>query len=260
MNFDLPDDVKEAQRKARDFASRYLTSEKAAYYDEREEYPHEIRKKALEEKIVDFSNPWHMLVTIEELCRADPGLGISATTPFFGVEILMLFGNEQQKARYMERVMRGEAIMGVAVTEPGGGSDVAGIKTSAVKRGGNKWYISGSKMFITNGAIADFVAMLVRTSRPDEKRHHGLSVFLVDTKSKGFTANKLHGKLGVRATNTAELILNEVEVPEENLVGEEGRGGFYYIMTFFDISRIYVAAQAIGIARVPWTGYSGPLT
>ncbi len=115
-------------------------------------------------------------------------------------------------------------------------------------------------MFITNGAIADFVAMLVRTSRPDEKRHHGLSVFLVDTKSKGFTANKLHGKLGVRATNTAELILNEVEVPEENLVGEEGRGGFYYIMTFFDISRIYVAAQAIGIARVPWTGYSGPLT
>ena len=247
MDFELPDDLKEIQKKIRDFARKEITQELARKYDREEKYPEEIRKKAFEAGIIDPSNPWATLLTIEELCRVDPGMGISATLSLFGEEVIMLFGSDEQKEKYLPMVNSGKAIMGLAVTEPGGGSDVAGIKTTATKSG-DSYLINGSKMFITNGQLADFVVMLTRTSKPDEKRHHGLSTFIVETDRKGFTANKLTGKLGVRATNTAELILDNVEVPATNLIGEEGRG-FYYIMTFFNISRIFVAAQALGIAQ-----------
>lgn len=196
---------------------------------------------------MDYTNPWSMLVTIEELCRADPGLGISATVSLFGAEVIMLFGSDAQKQKYLTQVQTGEKIMGLAVTEPGGGSDVAGIKTRAVEKDG-KYILNGAKMFITNGTIADFFVMLIRTEEVEGKRHHGLSAFIVDSDLPGFSKNKLSGKLGVRATNTAELILDNVPVPKENLIGEPGKG-FYYIMTFFNISRAYVAAQAIGIAQ-----------
>ena len=247
MDFDFPEELVETRKKIREFGLRELTPELAEKYDREEKYPNEIRKKAFEAGIINYENPWGMLMAIEELCRIDPGLGISATVSLFGEEVIMLFGTEEQKQKYLTRVNSGELIMGLAVTEPGGGSDVAGIKTTAT-RSGDKFIINGAKMFITNGQIADFIVMLVRTSPPNGKRHHGLSTVIVDTKAKGFTANKLEGKLGVRATNTAELVLNNVEIPVENLVGPEGKG-FYHIMTFFNISRVYVAAQSIGIAQ-----------
>lgn len=248
MDFDFPEDIQKAREKAADFARKEISSEMAREYDRLEKFPEELRKKAFEYGIIDYANPWSMLVTIEELCRADPGLGISATVSLFGAEVIMLFGSDQQKEKYLSRVQNGEKIMGLAVTEPGGGSDVAGIKTTAVEKDGSL-VLNGAKMFITNGNIADFFVMLVRTTEPkDGKRHHGLSAVVVDSDSPGFSKNKLMGKLGVRATNTAELILDNVSIPKENLIGEEGKG-FYYIMTFFNISRAYVAAQAIGIAQ-----------
>jgi acyl-CoA dehydrogenase len=247
MDFDFPEELEETRKKIREFGLNEFKPELAEKYDREEKYPNEIRKKAFEAGIIDYNNPWGMLIAIEELCRIDAGLGISATVSLFGEEVILLFGTDDQKEKYLTRVNSGELIMGLAVTEPGGGSDVAGIKTTAT-RSGNKFIINGSKMFITNGQIADFIVMLVRTSPPDGKRHHGLSTIIVDTKSKGFTANKLEGKLGVRATNTAELVLNNVEVPVENIVGPEGKG-FYHIMTFFNISRVYVAAQGLGIAQ-----------
>ena len=103
-------------------------------------------------------------------------------------------------------------------------------------------------MFITNGQLADFLMMLARTEPQGPKRHHGLSLFVVETATEGITRNKLTEKLGVRATNTAEIVLNDVKIPAKNLIGEEGKG-FYYVMTFFDISRIYTAIQAVGIAQ-----------
>ena len=247
MDFDFPEDIAIARQKASDFAKREITSADAQAYDKQEKFPDDLRKKAFKLGIVDYTNPWSMLVTIEELCRADAGLGIAATVSLFGAEVIMLFGSDEQKQKYLGSVQTGEKIMGLAVTESGGGSDVAGIKTTA-KREGDKFIVNGSKMFITNGSIADFFVMLVRTSSPDGKRHHGLSTIVVEGNLPGFSRNKLSGKLGVRATNTAELILSNVEVPAGNLIGEEGKG-FYYIMTFFNISRAYVAAQAIGIAQ-----------
>ena len=247
MDFDFPEDISNARKKAQEFARKEINSSMAREYDRNEKFPEELRKKAFELGLVDYTNPWSMLVTIEELCRADPGLGISATVSLFGAEVIMLFGSDAQKQKYLTGVQTGEKIMGLAVTEPGGGSDVAGIKTKAVEKDG-KYILNGAKMFITNGTIADFFVMLIRTEEVEGKRHHGLSAFIVDSDLPGFSKNKLHGKLGVRATNTAELILDNVPLPKENLIGEPGKG-FYYIMTFFNISRAYVAAQAIGIAQ-----------
>ena len=248
MNFELSEELQQFRKKVRDFALREFTRELAEKHDYEESYPEELRRKAFKEGIIDFSNPWATMIAIEELCRQDAGLGISVTVPYFGAEIIMLFGNDKQKEKYLGPVNRGEKMMGLAVTEPGGGSDVAANRTEARKTG-DKFILNGSKMFITNGQIADFFVMLTRTSEaPGEKRHRGMSVFIVESGLKGFSSAKLMGKLGVRATNTAELILENVEVPAENLVGEEGKG-FYYVMTFFNISRVFVAAQAIGVAQ-----------
>jgi acyl-CoA dehydrogenase len=249
MDFELSDDIKEAVVKAKEFANKYFTEEVAEKSDFNEEFPTEIVAISKKEKVLDFSNPWKVLVTIEELVRRDPGLGISVTISAFGAEIFMFFGNDAQKEKYMNPVFAGKRTLGLGVTEAGGGSDVAGIKCEA-RLDGDSYVLNGGKMFISNGQIADHFLVLARTSPPPspEKKHKGLSVFVVDSKSPGFAINKLHGKLGVRATNTAELIFDNVRVPKEDMVGEEGKG-FYYIMTFFNISRIYVAAQGLGIAH-----------
>jgi len=248
MEFELSEAVTEARKKARDFALKEITPDLARKYDQSEEYPADLRKKAFASGILDYSDPWKMLVTMEEFCRVDAGTGIASVATLFGMEVIMLFGTEEQKQVYLPRVNSGDAIMGLAVTEASAGSDVAGIKTTATKATDDKYLINGSKMFITNGQLADFLVVLTRTAQAGEKRHHGLSVFIVDMNSKGVSRNKLAGKLGVRATNTAEIVFDNVEVPAKNLVGEEGKG-FYYIMTFFNISRIYVAVQAVGIAQ-----------
>ncbi len=233
------------RKQIREFGLKEFTDEVAAKYDRGEEYPDYLRKKSLSVGIIDMHNPAKILISIEELCRVDAGLGISVTTPYFGAEVLMLFGNDKQK-EFLNDVYSGKYVLGLGVTEASGGSDVAHIKTTATKKG-DKYILNGSKMFITNGAIADYLVVLARTSDED-KPHHGLSTFLLSTKLNGFKANKLTGKLGVRATNTAELTFNNIELNSEDLIGEEGKG-FYYIMAFFNISRIYVAAQALGIAE-----------
>jgi acyl-CoA dehydrogenase len=247
MDFDLPEDLQEVKKKAREFALRELTPEVARKYDRDEKFPEELRKKAYASGLIDYSNPWSILVLQEEFCRVDAGTGICAVSGFFGLETIMLFGTDEQKAKYMPQVINGSTMMGLAVTEPVAGSDVAGIKTTAA-RSGDFYVLNGAKMFITNEQLADFLVMLARTEPQGPKRHHGLSLFLVETSAEGITRNKLTEKLGVRATNTAEIVLNNVKVPAKNLIGEEGKG-FYYVMTFFNISRIYTAIQAVGIAQ-----------
>ena len=249
MDFEMDEEMISAINKAKEFAEKYFTEELADKMDREEQFPMELLNYSNREGLMDYSNPWKILVTIEELCRKDPGLGISTTVPAFGSEVLMLYGSDMLKEKYLDPVLKGQKIMGLAVTEPGGGSDVASSKTEA-KLEGDYYILNGAKMFITNGGIADYFVVLARTSPPPspDKRHRGMSVFIVESKWEGFKANKIHGKMGVRATNTAELVFENVRVPKENLVGEEGKG-FYYIMTFFNISRIYVAAQGLGVAQ-----------
>ncbi|MDP8003134.1 MAG: acyl-CoA dehydrogenase family protein [Caldisphaera sp.] len=249
MDFSLPKEIEEKRKKVREFALREFTEEKKRYYDEHEKFPFEIWEKGKKEGIFTVGNPWEQLITIEELFRVDPGLGSSILTSAFGAEVLMLFGNEFQKKKYLEPVLRGEKIMGFAVTEPVAGSDVAGIASRIEKQDGY-WLLNGTKMFITNGTIADFLVTLARSGPPpsEQKRHHNMTMAIVETNWPGVSRNKIYGKLGVRATDTAEIVFNNVKVPDENIIGEVGKG-FYYAMTFFDISRIYTAIQAVGIAE-----------
>ncbi len=241
-------DLKKVREKVREFASRELTENMALKYESEGAYPDDIRRRAAEELLPSFKNTFSKMAAIEEICRVNTGLGITVLEqPLFGSDLIDLHGNQGQKSNILERVRKGELITGLAVTEPGGGSDVASIKTQAIKSG-KKFILNGSKMFITNGNVADYIIVLARTSLKEEKKHRGMTLLIVDTKSRGFSSNRLKGKMGVRPSVTSELFFEEVEVPEDMVLGEEGKG-FYHVMDFFNRSRINVAAMSVGTAE-----------
>ena len=187
-----------------------------------------------------------MALVIEELFAVDPGIGLCISSVSFGTDALVAFGTERQKERYLRPVAEGEAVMGTAVSEPDVGSDVSAVSTRA-ERDGNEWVIDGTKMWITNGSVGDYFVVLCVTDPEAEGRYEGFSQILVEADRDGFAAEKITGKLGVRASDTAELRFDGVRVPEENLVGERG-AGFRQLTRFFDETRTAVAAQAVGIA------------
>jgi acyl-CoA dehydrogenase len=155
-------------------------------------------------------------------------------------------GSEALKAKYLPAICRGEALTAIAVTEPGGGSDVAAIRTRAV-RDGDHYVLDGSKMFITNGVMADlyFVAARIQDdAAPVSKRHRGISMFLVERNTPGFTVSRKLDKMGNRASDTAELAFQGMRVPAENLLGQEG-GGFYEVMRVFQRERLVAGLHAV---------------
>ncbi len=224
--------------------------------DAEEKYDREVVRKAAENGLVA---PWASeeyggagvgslgtVVMTEQLARVDMGNCTSIITACFGCEAIFAYGSEEQKKTYIPPVCRGEQISAGAYTEPDAGTDVAGYRTRAIKDG-KDYIITGNKMFITNGSICDFLVTQCLT-HPDEKRHNRFSMIIVPADAPGLTRNKIHGKLGIRASNTAEVSYEEVRVPQENLVGGEGRG-FYQLMHFFDTTRPMVSAQALGLSQ-----------
>jgi len=155
-------------------------------------------------------------------------------------------GSESQKDRWLPRFATGELITAIAVTEPDAGSDVSAIRATA-RRDGEGWRLNGTKMFITNGAIADLVFVAAKTN-PEVKGSRGISIFAVDKGTAGFGASRALEKMGWHSSNTAELVLDDVWVPDENLIGEENRG-FYYIMGNFQNERLAIMGQALGEAQ-----------
>ncbi len=258
IGFTFTEEQEDIRRAAREFAEKEFTPEIAREYDREEKFPFELWKKCakLGFHAVDIPEeyggggygPIEKMIVMEEFSAVNPGLGLACLIPTFGFEILHLHGSEEQKEKWLPKLARGDVIMGMANTEPDAGSDAANIKTRAVKEG-DEYVISGTKQFISNGTIADFLLVTARTSEMDPKaRHRGISYFIVETDREGYKATKITGKMGIRASDTAEVSFNNVRVPKENLVGEEGKG-FYYMMEFFDISRVWVGAQAVGIAK-----------
>ncbi|MBW3666924.1 MAG: acyl-CoA dehydrogenase family protein [Actinobacteria bacterium] len=156
------------------------------------------------------------------------------------------FGNQEQKARWLPKFASGELITAIAVTEPDAGSDVAGIRARA-RRDGDGWRINGTKMFITNGGFADVVFVAAKTN-PDVKGSRGISIFAVEKGTEGFAASRALDKMGWHASNTAELVLDDVWVPDSHLIGEENEG-FYYIMENFQNERLALMGAAIGEAQ-----------
>jgi acyl-CoA dehydrogenase len=153
------------------------------------------------------------------------------------------FGSEEQKARWLPGMVRGELLTAIAVTEPDAGSDVAAMRTTA-QREGDGYVINGTKMFITNGGIADLVFVAARTD-PTTKGSRGISIFAVEKDAPGFRAGRALEKMGWHSSDTAELVFEHVWVPKANLVGEENRG-FYYIMSNFQNERLAIMGQALG--------------
>ena len=188
------------------------------------------------------------VVFAEELGRSTFG-GFSITvlvhtdlaTPY-----LTHFGSDEQKARWLAAMASGEILTAIGVTEPDAGSDVAAIRTTA-RREGEGYTLDGTKMFITNGSIADLVFVAARTD-PTGKGSRGISIFAVERDTPGFKASRALEKMGWHSSDTAELVLDGVWVPEENLIGEENRG-FYYIMSNFQNERLAIMGQALGEAQ-----------
>ena len=256
MDFELT----EEQRQIQDEIARFAENEikpVATEYDTEEKFPREVVEKAAEMGLTGANIPMEYggagydtltnAIIAEELFAADPGIGLSIQSAAFGADALVGFGSEAQKEEYLEPVATGDAIMGAAISEPDTGSDVSSVSTQARKEG-DEWVINGNKMWITNGSVGDYFVVLCETDPDAEGRYNGFSQILVESDRDGFEAEKITGKLGIRASDTAELILNDVRVPESNLVGTRG-AGFLQIMQFFDETRTGVAAQGVGIAR-----------
>ena len=186
----------------------------------------------------------YTMILGEELGRS-ASLGVSmaiAVQTDMATPALHQFGSHELKERYLRPAIAGEMVAAIGVSEPDAGSDVAGIRTRAV-RDGDEWVISGSKTWITSGTQADWICLLCRTS--DEGGYRGMSQIIVPTDSEGFSVSRKLDKLGMRASDTAELVLDEVRVPVENTIGEIGRG-FQQQMQQFVVERMYAAYSTVG--------------
>ncbi|MEM0373743.1 MAG: acyl-CoA dehydrogenase family protein [Sulfolobaceae archaeon] len=239
----------------------FMEREVAPYVEKGERegtIPQEVLEKAKELGLFGISVPQQYggqggdglmtAMAVEEMSRVWPSFAARVTVGGLFMTPILLFGTEEQKKKYVTPVAKGEKVAAFANTEPVAGSDVAGIQSVAKKVNG-KYILTGRKIFITNGGIADYYVVTARTSPPEPgARWKGISMFIVEREWKGVKVLGRIETIGLRASNTAELAFEEVEIPEENLIGQEGMG-FKYAMTTFDISRVGVAAQGVGVAQ-----------
>ena len=256
MNFELTKEQQDIAKAAKEFAEGEFT-DKAEAFDRDETFDEAIFKKAVDLGFVGIFidekyggaglGMVEQCILQEEFAAVDLGISVAVLIPCFGSEIIQAFGTEAQKTQYLPPLAKGEAIMGSAFTEPDAGSDLAAASTTAVKDG-DEFVINGSKIFISNGTRADYLICFVQTDPDNADKHRRHSMIMVETDREGFEANKLRGKLGIRASDTAEISFNNVRVPCSNLVGEPGNG-FTEAMYLFNLNRIGVAAQGVGLAR-----------
>jgi alkylation response protein AidB-like acyl-CoA dehydrogenase len=189
------------------------------------------------------------LLALEELAAADASVAVSVSIHnAIPATMLLRHGNTRQKERWLKPMARGELLAGFALSEPESGSDAASLSARAV-RAGDEWVLSGTKAWATNGGTADVMMVMVRTDRPGARRGaKGISTFIVPTDAAGYRPGKPEDKMGLRASNTAAIALEDVRLPADQLLGEEGQG-FVYAMEGLDVGRLGIAIQAVGIAR-----------
>lgn len=255
MDFQLNDEQLQLKKSVREFAEKEILPN-VMKWDEAGTFPMDTVKELGKLGIMGIIFPQEYggagqgyveyVIAIEELSRVDGSVGIIvAAHNSLCSNHIFIAGNEAQKKKYMPKLTTGEFIGAWGLTEPGSGSDAGGARTTAVKKG-NKWVLNGTKTFITNGTYADVTVVIAVT---DKAAHtHGLSAFLVEKGTKGFRPGKKENKLGLRASDTAELIFEDCEIPEENLLGSEGQG-FIDAMRVLDGGRISIAALSLGIGQ-----------
>jgi alkylation response protein AidB-like acyl-CoA dehydrogenase len=254
MDFDLNEEQQMIKKMVADFADKEIAPV-AAQYDQEEKFPEEIVKKmgalgifgtVIPEEYGGggFDYISHALVA-EELGRVDSSVrGIYSVQISLVTLSILRWGTEDQKRMYVPRLASGEILGCFGLTEPNSGSDVASMQASAVLDG-DSYVLNGNKMWISNGC-ADVALIFAKTDK--SAGHRGITAFIVDTKTPGFSSRDIHGKLGLRASSTAELILEDVRVPKENVLGNPG-DGFKVAMSALDNGRYTVAAGCVGTAQ-----------
>jgi len=185
-------------------------------------------------------------LAIEEVARVCASTSLILAVHELGTMPIFLSANKEQKEKYLPKLASGEHLAAFGLTEPNAGSDVAGLQTKAV-RDGNHYVLNGRKIFISHGDVAQVICMATKTDLT-VPGHKGISMFIVEQGTPGLIVGKHENKLGIRGSSTVELILEDVRVPKENLLGQEGQG-FLILMKTLDFTRIPVAAQALGIAQ-----------
>ncbi len=256
MDFELSKEQKDIQKAAREFAEGEFR-DIARDCDLNEDTPRSLLKKGAELGFVgvfideEYEGAGlgfleHAII-MEEFWRVDPGIAQQFCSLTFGAEEFLMFGTEEQKRKYLPPLVRGEAVMGFAITEPDAGSDAAAGTTSAVLDG-DEWVINGSKVMIGNGSVADFMLVFCLTEPEEKAKSKRHSIIVVETDRPGYDADKIEGKMGLRASNTANIFFSDLRVPKDNLIGTRGQG-FYQLMNFFDRSRAYVSAHGVGLAQ-----------
>lgn len=255
MEFELPDDIKALKSTVRDFCEKHV-KDRARDWDRTESFPHEVVRELGQLGLMGIRIPeafggaglgnLAVAVVVEEVARYDGSLALTvASHNGLGTSHIRVFGNDAQRAKYLPKLATADWLGAWGLTEPGSGSDAAGMKTTAVRKG-DGWVINGSKMFITQGTVGEVFVVLAVTNR--EKRQKGITAFVVDKAARGFTQRAIHGKLGMRSSDTAELLFENVEVADSQRLGEVDNG-FLDTMKILDGGRITIGALAVGLGR-----------
>jgi len=258
MEFELSKEQKEIQKAVREFVKGEFKKDIILELEEKHEYPVKMWKKAAELGFIGIHFPEEYsgqglgvmdnILVAEELCRGDSSVGACLILADFASEIVLHFGSDEQKKKWLPKVAEGEFLSCGAFTEPDHGSDITSMNTTAVKDG-DEWVINGSKIFITNGGpLAGFYSVLCQTDPNASPGYRGLSLILVEGDRPGLSTASVGVKMGIRMMHTAEVNFKDVRVPLSNLIGKEGKG-FYQVLEFFDESRILIAAQGLGTAQ-----------
>ncbi|MFO0675551.1 MAG: acyl-CoA dehydrogenase family protein [Polyangiaceae bacterium] len=254
MNFDLPESHAQLRKSVRDFARAEIAPH-AAKWDREERFPKELVPKLAEMGLLGIRIPEEFggsgmdtlsyAICVEEVARVDGSTALFvASHNGLGTGHILGFASDALKKKYLPKAATGEWLAAWALTEPGSGSDSAGLATTA-KRDGNDWIINGTKMFITQGSVGGFCVVLARTN-PDVPKQKGITAFVVEHGTKGFSASKHLLKLGCRSSDTAELTFEDVRVPDSQRVGQVDHG-FTDTMQILDRGRISIAAMALGL-------------
>jgi acyl-CoA dehydrogenase len=256
LNFTLTQEQKAMQELARTFAREEMMP-LAVSHDRSGEYPQGIFRKAWELGLVNLHVPEQFggagmhavdgVVVGEELAYACTGMSTAMEANGLASAPVIIAGTDAQKKEYLGRLIAAPIQAAYCVTEPGAGSDVAGLKTRAVKKG-DEWLISGSKMWITNGGVANWYFVLARTGGAAEGPGSAFTAFIVDRDTPGITVGKKENNMGQRCSDTRGITFEDVRVPARNMLGTEGKG-FKIAMGAFDFTRPPVASGAVGLAR-----------
>jgi hypothetical protein len=255
MDFELTDDQRRIRDAAREFAVAEL-GDKIAPYDQRHEFPHEIVAKLGPLGFMGVLVPEEYggagldyvsyALIVEELNRGDASVGITMWAHnSLGTNHIALFGSPEQKRRWLPQLASGDVLGAWGLTEPGSGSDAAALRTRAEPRDGG-WVLNGSKAFITNASVGGVAVVMARTD--PEKKARGISALVVEKGTPGFTVGRPYRKLGLHASDTAELIFEDARVSADHLLGERGQG-FVQALQVLEGGRIAMAAMAVGIAQ-----------